>query len=195
MARCSSFFRNEDLNARNYFAQAGARPEFRRNQYGVTVGGPIRKNKDVLLRRLARDAIAHRNYATECRSDVDAAGGDFYHRGLRSGYFAARSVPEQHDSHQPYRSDCVTGVAALSTAECGWREQLYKDGGGARCAGSIRWTAGSSVQREASCVSCGIRTLRDNDTPVTFLPDGSGNLTSGVIGHAITRGDGACVRV
>ena len=32
--------------------------------------------------------------------------------------------------------------------------------------------------------------LRDNDTPVTFLPDGSGNITSGVIGHAITRGDG-----
>jgi hypothetical protein len=32
--------------------------------------------------------------------------------------------------------------------------------------------------------------LRDDDTPVTFLPDGSGSLTSGVIGHAITRGDG-----
>ena len=31
--------------------------------------------------------------------------------------------------------------------------------------------------------------LRDNDTPVPFLPDGSGNLTSGVTGHAITRGD------
>ncbi len=32
--------------------------------------------------------------------------------------------------------------------------------------------------------------LRDDDTPVAFLPDGSGNLTTGVIGHAITRGDG-----
>src|SRR5205814_891083 len=31
--------------------------------------------------------------------------------------------------------------------------------------------------------------LRDDDTPVTPLPDGSGSLTSGVIGHAITRGD------
>ncbi len=39
------FLRNEDLNARNYFAQPGPRPEFRRNQYGLTVGGPIRKNK------------------------------------------------------------------------------------------------------------------------------------------------------
>src|SRR4029077_5894044 len=39
------FFRNEDLNARNYFAPAGAKPEFRRNQYGLTLGGPIQKNK------------------------------------------------------------------------------------------------------------------------------------------------------
>jgi hypothetical protein len=39
------FFRNEDLNARNYFAQAGRNPEFRRNQYGLTFGGPIQKNK------------------------------------------------------------------------------------------------------------------------------------------------------
>src|SRR6202035_4907973 len=38
------FFRNEDLNARNYFAQPGPRPEFRRNQYGLTLGGPIRTN-------------------------------------------------------------------------------------------------------------------------------------------------------
>jgi len=32
--------------------------------------------------------------------------------------------------------------------------------------------------------------LRDDDSPVTFLPEGSGNLTSGVTGHAVTRGDG-----
>src|SRR5206468_251361 len=29
----------------------------------------------------------------------------------------------------------------------------------------------------------------DDDTPVTPLPDGSGGLTAGVIGHASTRGD------
>ncbi len=35
------FFRNEDLNARNYFASAAARkPEYRRNLYGGTIGGP-----------------------------------------------------------------------------------------------------------------------------------------------------------
>jgi len=40
------FVRNEDLNARNYFATTTARkPEFRRNQYGGTVGGPLVKNR------------------------------------------------------------------------------------------------------------------------------------------------------
>ncbi len=40
------FFRNEELNARNYFAAAGARkPEYRRNQFGATLGAPILRNR------------------------------------------------------------------------------------------------------------------------------------------------------
>jgi hypothetical protein len=35
------FLRNEDLNARNYFATIGAKPEYRRNLFGGTIGGPI----------------------------------------------------------------------------------------------------------------------------------------------------------
>ena len=40
------FFRNEDLNARNYFSAATARkPEYRRNLYGATLGAPIIHDK------------------------------------------------------------------------------------------------------------------------------------------------------
>jgi hypothetical protein len=40
------FFRNEDLNARNYFSRLPTRkPEYRRNQYGGTIGAPILKDK------------------------------------------------------------------------------------------------------------------------------------------------------
>ena len=40
------FFRNEALNARNYFAPVGQRkPEYRRNLYGATLGGPIVKDR------------------------------------------------------------------------------------------------------------------------------------------------------
>jgi hypothetical protein len=37
------FLRNSDMDARNFFA--GDRPEYRRNQFGATLGGPVRKNK------------------------------------------------------------------------------------------------------------------------------------------------------
>src|SRR6202035_5138984 len=40
------YFRNEALNARNYFASATARkPEYRRNLYGATLGAPIIHDK------------------------------------------------------------------------------------------------------------------------------------------------------
>lgn len=38
------FFRNEDLNARNYFSRTGPKPEYRRNQYGGTLGAPLWKD-------------------------------------------------------------------------------------------------------------------------------------------------------
>jgi hypothetical protein len=38
------FLRNNDFDARNYFDQ-GAAPAFHQNQFGASVGGPIRKNK------------------------------------------------------------------------------------------------------------------------------------------------------
>ena len=39
------FFRNEDLNARNYFSTTGHKPEYRRNLYGGTLGLPILHNR------------------------------------------------------------------------------------------------------------------------------------------------------
>lgn len=41
------YFRNDKLNANDFFANGAgiARPEFRQNQFGGSVGGPIKKNK------------------------------------------------------------------------------------------------------------------------------------------------------
>lgn len=39
------FFRNEALNARNFFATIGRKPEYRRNLYGGTMGAPIVRNR------------------------------------------------------------------------------------------------------------------------------------------------------
>jgi hypothetical protein len=39
------FLRNEALNARNFFAPSGPKPNFRRNQFGGVAGGPIVKDR------------------------------------------------------------------------------------------------------------------------------------------------------
>src|SRR4051812_7599125 len=39
------YFRNSALDAKNFFDRPGPIPEYRRNQYGVSVGGPIKKDK------------------------------------------------------------------------------------------------------------------------------------------------------
>ena len=39
------FFRHEALNARNYFQSAGAKPDYRRSQFGGTIGGPLRRDR------------------------------------------------------------------------------------------------------------------------------------------------------
>jgi carboxypeptidase family protein len=39
------YLRNEALNARNFFAPTGRKPEYRRNLYGGTIGGPILRDR------------------------------------------------------------------------------------------------------------------------------------------------------
>jgi hypothetical protein len=46
------FFRNEVLNARNLFTPTGAKPRFRRNQYGFVLGWADPERQHVLLRGL-----------------------------------------------------------------------------------------------------------------------------------------------
>lgn len=39
------YLRNENLNARNFFAPTGRKPDYRRNLYGGTIGGPILRDR------------------------------------------------------------------------------------------------------------------------------------------------------
>lgn len=44
------FFRNGALDARNFFAQGGeAKPQYQRNQFGASLGGPIRKDRTFIF--------------------------------------------------------------------------------------------------------------------------------------------------
>ncbi len=50
------YLRNDALDAKNFFDRPGRIPEYRRNQYGASVGGPIKKNKTFYLRQLRRQS-------------------------------------------------------------------------------------------------------------------------------------------
>ena len=39
------FFRNQDVDAKNFFAGPGPNPDYKQNQFGGSIGGPIKKGK------------------------------------------------------------------------------------------------------------------------------------------------------
>jgi hypothetical protein len=183
------FIRNEDLNARNYFAPAGAKPEFRRNQYGFVVGGPIRKNKTFYF----ADWQGTRVRTGTTRLSVVPT------LAQRAGVFTATVYDPASSPRQPFAGNTIPmsrwdPIAMQVLGHYPLPNQ----------AGANNYTRTAvepdnqdqfdgrvdRVFNEKHRAFVRYSFLRDDDTPVTFLPDGSGNLTSGAIGHAITRGDG-----
>ena len=61
------FHRNDALDARNYFDPA-EKPEFTRNQFGGSLGGPIAQDRTVLLRQLRIAARATRPHGLDVRA-------------------------------------------------------------------------------------------------------------------------------
>jgi len=182
------FFRNEALNARNLFAQSGPRPEFRRNQYGATTGGPIQANKTFFF--------------------VDWQG-----TRLRTGVTRLSVVPtlaqRQGIFTQPIfdpatnpRTQFVNNTVPITRFDA-LGLQVLEHYPVPNLAGSSNFTRAATepdnqdqadlrVDRyfgEKHRVFGRYTFFRDDDTPVAPLPDGSGSLAAGVIGHAITRGD------
>jgi hypothetical protein len=183
------FLRNEDLNARNYFAPAGPKPEFRRNQYGFTLGGSIRKNKTFfftdwqgtrLRTGITRQSVvptgAQRGgvFTTAIYDPATSPRTVFPSNTIPSNRFDALGPAVLAHYPLPNASGAnnftLTGVEPDNQDQFDGRlDHVFND----QHRAFVRYSY-----------------LRDDDTPVPFLPDGSGNLTSGVIGHAITRGDG-----
>ncbi len=180
------FFRNEALNARNLFSQPGPKPLFRRNQYGLTVGGPVQKNKTFffadwqgtrlrtgITRFSVVPTLAQRQGIFTQTITDPTTRSPFPNNTIPASRFEPLSL--QLLQHYPLPN--VTGTSNyVRTAtepdnqdQTDFRIDRYF---GAKHRVFARYTF-----------------FGDDDTPVTPLPDGSGSLTSGVIGHALTRGD------
>jgi hypothetical protein len=182
------FFRNEALNARNLFAQPGPTPEFRRNQYGATLGGPIQQNKTFFFvdwqgTRLRTGVTRFSVVPTLAQRQGIFTQPIFDPASSPRTQFPNNTIPanrldpiaSQILQHYPLPNVAGANNFVRTATEPDNQDQF--DVRIDRYFGQKHRVFGRYTF------------FRDDDNPVTPLPDGSGSLTSGVIGHAITRGD------
>ncbi|MEO8025260.1 MAG: TonB-dependent receptor [Bryobacteraceae bacterium] len=187
------YFRHEALNARNYFAPSGAKPAFRRNQFGFVVGGPIQKNRTFFFVDWQGSRL--RTGVTRFSSVPTAA--------QRQGIFATPIYDPLSSPRAPFANNAVPMDRFDSIA----RQVLarYPEANLPGAANNFRRTAIEPDDQDQVDVRLdryfGSRhrifgrysRFRDDDRAVTPLPDGSGALNAGALGNAHTRGDGVVV--
>ncbi len=195
------FFRNEKLNARNLFATSGPKPLFRRNQYGFVLGGPIQKQKTFFfagyqgsrqLLGIVRTSTVPTNLQRQgifSTPIYDPATTQQTPSGYRRNPFpnntisAGRFDPASLNALQRYPSPNVFSDGREATANNYRRtgtEQQYQD------QFDVRMDRQPGPNHR---VFGRYSYLRDDSRPITPLPDGSGVITSGVIGNTLTRAD------
>lgn len=183
------FFRNEDLNARNYFAQPGPKPEFRRNQFGFVFGGPMQKNKTFFfadwqstrlrtgITRFSTVPAPSERRGVFSSPILDPAAPDrapFPNNTIPASRFdpIALEVLRHYPAPNlavPANNYVRTGVEPEDQDQLDTRLDRYF---GAKHRVFGRYSH-----------------FGDDDNPVTPLPEGSGSITSGAISRTLTRGD------
>lgn len=196
------FFRNEKLNARNFFATSGPRPRFRRNQYGFVVGGPVQKNRtfffaDWQSTRLNTGVIRTSTVPTSAQAQgtfpvavYDPASTRKTANGYARDIFPNNVIPAgrldraaQSVAGRYPRPNVFTPSGAEATAN-NYQRLGNNDTVADQFDGRLDRYFGARHR-----VFARYSFLRDDSTPATPLPDGSGNITSGVIGNTLTRAD------
>ena len=168
------FWRNEALNARNYFALPGPVPLFRRNQYGFTLGGPIVKNRTFFFADWQGSRL-HTGVTRFSTVPTDAQ---------RSGVFGNTVLaPSQFDP-------IAQGVMELypHANVAGAANNYVRTGTESDRQDQFDWRLDHTFAA-AHRIFARYSQFRDTADPVTPLPDGSGAITAGVTGHAVTRAD------
>jgi hypothetical protein len=196
------FFRHETLNARNLFAAPGRKPRFRRNQYGFVLGGPVRRNRTFFfvdwqgtrlntgVTRISTVPTAAQREGVFSNPVFDPATTRLTAAGYARDAFPGGAIPVS-------RYDRAATVAAGRYP----KPNVLTAAGSAAAANNFRRAGDDSTAADqfdlradhhlgpAHRVFARYSYLRDDSRPMTPLPDGSGNLTSGVIGDTLTRAD------
>jgi hypothetical protein len=200
------FFRNEALNARNLFAPRTAaepgKPLFRRNQFGGVFGGPMARGQTFFFTAyqgtrqnigrvristvptlLQRQGMFSEPVAGRAVSLYDPLTTRFTAEGaVTRDPFPGRAIPldrmDRVAAALLQRYPLPTSAATANNYRRVGNEPNDQDQFDVRL--DHRFSVGDLVYGRYSHATDGIR-------PVTPLPDGSGNLTSGVAGPTSTR--------
>ena len=132
------FFRNDSLNARNYFQSAiPVKPDYQRNQFGGTLGGPLATDHTFFFVDYQGQRQAIGRTVTSVVPTLLQRQGIFTEAiagrvpvDLRSrlGRRGADSFSRKHDPHRPHGPRGAVAPAALSVANGRWNgEQLQPD--------------------------------------------------------------------
>ena len=196
------FFRNERINARNLFATSGSKPQFRRNQFGAVLGGPIQKSKtfffaDWQSTLLSTGVIRTSTVPTSTQHQGEFASAIFdpaTTRRTASGYardgFPGNVIPANRfdrAAQSVVNRYPIPNVLTADGAEA--MANNYRRRGNDRTAASQFDGRLDRYFGTRQRIFGRYSFLRDDSKPAAPLPDGSGNLTSGVIGNTLTRAD------
>jgi hypothetical protein len=196
------FFRNEALNARNLFATTGPKPRFRRNQYGFVIGGPIQTNRTFFFADYQGTGLQTGTVRTSTVPTTQQRNGVFSTpifdpattrqtgSGLVRDRFLNDTIPQ----------DRIDSAARAVVDRYPFPNVFNANGQEATANNYVRIGNETTNQQQF-----GIRVdhnlkanqklfgryayLRDDSRPITPLPDGSGVITSGVVGDTLTRAD------
>jgi hypothetical protein len=198
------FFRNESLNARNYFAPVNQRkPEFRRNQYGAALGGPMVKNRTFFFVDYQGAKQAVGTVRTSTVPTVLERQGNFtelYGSTTPVLYDPATTVQNgskfTRSPFTPTNEIPVDRIDPAALAALNHYPLPTKSGT------SNNFTLVGNDQDHQNQFDTRIdhkfsdrdktfgrySYFHDVDQPAPFLPDGSGNITTGAIGLTDTLG-------
>lgn len=195
------FFRNDALNARNLFATTGAKPRFRRNQYGFTLGGPVQKNKTFFFvdwqgTRFDTGVVRTSTVPTSAQKRGVFTQPIFDPRTTRqtaSGYvrdpFPASTIPAtMFDAATKAVMDRYPAPNVFSGANEATVNN-YRTVGSDTTAQDQFDTRLDHYFGARHKIFGRYSYLRDDSNPATPLPDGSGTFTATFIGKTLTRAD------
>ena len=201
------FFRNEELNARNLFAPATAtdpkKPVFRRNQFGIVLGGPVVRDRTFFFGDYqgTRQLVGRVRISTVPtvlqRQGIftEPVGG-----GVRGIYDPANTtaLPGGGFARSPFPGNAIPAGRIDSVAQR--LLERYPMPASPGTSNNYRRVANEGQDQDQFDIRLDHRFTErnqsfarysyalDDSVPVTPLPDGSGSLTSGALGAARTLG-------